>query len=137
MLTRLLSKQPDEILAEMLHPNFQLKTFLKDNRMRSRYDWIQTMTTLLERITTCIGSRERIVMIFEQLPRTLYLEGVYDEIRKPDPITDQLRFNFIQSFLKVSNKFLAMIPHSADDLTKIFERIELQFHKIKSTSPVR
>jgi hypothetical protein len=76
-------------------------------------------------------------MIFEQLPKTSYLEGVYEEIRKPDSITDQLRYNFIQSFLKMSNKFLSMIPHSADGLTKIFERIELQFLKIKSTSPVR
>ena len=29
-----------------------------------------------------------------------------------------------------------MIPHSADDLTKIFERIELQFTKMKSQLPV-
>ncbi len=137
MLSQLLNKQPDEILAEMLHPNFQLKTFLNDHRMRKRYDWILTMTTLLEHISTCVGSRERIVMIFEQLPKTSYLEGVYEEIRKPDSITDQLRFNFIQSFLKISNKFLSMIPHSAYDLTKIFERIELLFLKIKSTSPVR
>jgi hypothetical protein len=95
------------------------------------------MTILLEKITKCEGSRERIVMIIEQLPGTSYIEGVYDEVRKTDPITDQLRFNFIQSFLQISIKFLSMIPHSADDLTKIFERIELQFTKIKSESPVR
>jgi hypothetical protein len=137
MLTNLVNKQPDEILGEMLHPNFQLKTILNDNRMRTRYDWILAMTTLLESITKCIGSRERIVIIFEQLPRTSYLEGVHEEIRKPDSNTDQLRFNFIQSFLKVSNKFLAMIPHSADGLTNILERVELLFTKVTSKSSVR
>ena len=138
MLTKLHNKQPDEILAEMLHPNFQLKRFLNDNRMRTKYDWIFEMTKSLEHITECTDlSRERIVMIFEQLPKTQYLEGVYDEIRKTDTITDELRYNFIQSFLKISTTFLAMIPHSADDLTKIFERLELQFTKIKSQTSVR
>ncbi len=120
----------------MLHSNFRLKQFLNDKRMQERYDWIFSMTKLLEKLTQCIDSRERIVMIFEQLPNTLYLEGVYDEIRKSDPIKNQLRFKFIELFLKISNKFLSMIPHSADGLTKIFERIELQFTKTKSQSDV-
>ncbi len=137
MLTKLCEKSSEQILADMLHNNFQLKRFLNDKRMRNNHDWILTMTILLEKITKCEGSRERIVMIIEQLPGTSYIEGVYDEVRKTDPITDQLRFNFIQSFLQISIKFLSMIPHSADDLTKIFERIELQFTKIKSESPVR
>jgi len=137
MLTKLLDKPSDQILAEMLLPYFQLKTFLNDQRMRNRYDWILSMTKLLERITKCEGSRERIVMILEQLPNTRYLEGIYDEVRKLDPITNQLRFELIQPFLKVSNTFLGIIPHSADDLIKIFERIELQFTKLKSESHVR
>ena len=137
MLTRLLDKQPDDILTEMLHPNFQLKRFLNDNRMKGKYDWILTMTKLLEQLTKCTISRERIVMVYEQLPKTSYLEGVYEEIRKLDSITDELRYDFIQLFLKVSNKFLAMIPHLADDLTKILERIELKFGKQKSQLPVR
>ncbi|CAF4369011.1 unnamed protein product [Rotaria sp. Silwood2] len=128
-LTKLVDKSSDDILTEMLHPNFQLNKFLNDKRMQERYDWIFSMTTLLEKITQCIESRERIVMIFEQLPGTLYLEGVYDEVRKVDPNTNQLRFKFIELFLQISNKFLAMIPHSADGLTKIFERIELQLSK--------
>jgi hypothetical protein len=136
-LTNLLDKPSDQILAEMLRPHFQLKTYLNDQKMRNRYDWILSMTKLLEKITTCNGSRERIVMILEQLPGTLYIEGVYDEVRKLDPITNQLRFELIQLFLKVSNTFLAIIPHSADDLTKIFERIELQFTKVKSELHVR
>ncbi len=94
------------------------------------------MTILLEKITKCIGSNEHMRMVFEKLSDTLYLEGVYDEIRKVDSITNQLRFNFIELFLKISNTFLAMIPDSADALTKIFERIELQFSKNKSESRV-
>jgi hypothetical protein len=120
----------------MFHPNFQLNKFLNDKRMRERYDWIFSMTTLLEKITQCIESHERIVMIFEQLPGTLYLEGVYDEVRKVDPNTNQLRFKFIELFLQISNKFLAMIPHSADGLTKIFDRIELKLSKNQVESRV-
>jgi hypothetical protein len=136
-LTRLREKSSDDILAEMLHNNFQLKRFLNDKRMRDNYEWILTMTTLVEKVTKCEGSRERMVMIMEQLPDTLYIEGVYNEVRKTDPITDELHFDFIQLFLQISIKFLSMIPHSSDGLTKIFERIELQFTKIKSESPVR
>jgi Tfp pilus assembly protein PilO len=120
----------------MLSPNFQLESFLNDKRMQEKYDWIYSMTILLEKITQCVESRERIVMIFEQLPNTLYLEGVYEEIRQLDPDTNQLRFKFIQLFLQISDTFLAMIPHSADGLTKIFERIELQLTKTQSESNV-
>ncbi|CAF0927851.1 unnamed protein product [Adineta steineri] len=134
-LTKLIDKTPDEILAEMLQPNFQLNKFLNDKRMKERFDWMNHMTILLEKITQCIGLREYIIMIYGQLPDTLYLEGVYDEIRKSDPDTNQLRFKFIELFLKISNKFLAMIPHSAHSLTKIVERIELQLTKNQSESP--
>ncbi|CAM4958751.1 unnamed protein product [Rotaria socialis] len=134
-LTKLRSKNPNEILAEMLHPDFQLRRFLNDNRMQRRYDWINSMTILLEKIAQCIESRERIVMIFGQISQSRYLEGVYDEIGETDLTTNQLRFTFIQSFLKVSNVFLSMIPHSAGGLTKIFERIELLFTKIEIKSP--
>jgi hypothetical protein len=120
----------------MVHSNFRLKEFLNDKRMQERFDWIFSMTKLLEKLTHCIESRERIVMIFEQLPNTLYLEGVYDKIREFDPKTNELRFQFIELFLKISNKFLSMIPYSANDLTKIVERIELQFTKTKSQSDV-
>ncbi|CAF5020905.1 unnamed protein product [Rotaria sp. Silwood1] len=135
-LIKLVDKSSDEILIEMLHPNFQLNKFLNDKRMKERYDWIHSMTILLEKITKCIGSNDHIRNVFEQLPDTLYLEGVYDEVPKVDPNTNQLRFNFIELFLKVSNTFLVMIPYSADVLTKIFERIELQFSKIKYESRV-
>ncbi|CAM4799643.1 unnamed protein product [Rotaria magnacalcarata] len=134
-LIKLLDKQQDEILAEMLRPNFQFKRFLRDNRMRNNFNWISTMTKLLEQIVKCIGSRERIVMILQQLPKTSYIEGVYNEVRQLDALTDDLRYDFIQSFLKISIVFISMIPHSADDLTKIFERIELLFTKTKSSSP--
>jgi len=138
MLSKLIDKSPDEILIEMLQPNFQLKRFLKDERMKNNTDWILTMTKLLEKITQCEGSRERVVMVLGVLHDTNYLEnGVYDLVRKPDPITDQLRYEFIQSFLKIAESILNMIPSSADDLTKIVERIELHFTKTKNDSSVR
>jgi hypothetical protein len=92
----------------MLHRNFQLNKFLNDKRMRERCDWIFSMTKLLEKITKCIGSREHILIVFKQLSDTLYLEGIYDEIRKVDSDTNQLRFQFIELFLQISNIFLAM-----------------------------
>ncbi|CAF4970503.1 unnamed protein product [Rotaria sp. Silwood1] len=135
-LVKLVNKSSDEILNELLHPNFQLDKLLNDKRMQERYDWIYSMTILLEKITKCIRSNERIRKVFEKLSDTLYLEGVYDEIRKVDPIKNQLRFNFIELFLKISNTFLVMMPDSANALTKIIERIELQFSKNISESRV-
>ncbi|UJR33622.1 hypothetical protein I4U23_021057 [Adineta vaga] len=135
MMKNLLDEQPDDILTGMLDPKFQLKALLKDRNMKSNYEWILAMTTLLEKITTCNGARDRIALILEKIPQTSYTEGVYEAVRIPDVITDQLRFDFIQSFLKVSNTFLSIIPHLADDLTRIFERIELTFTKIKTPSP--
>jgi hypothetical protein len=76
-------------------------------------------------------------MILAQLPDTLYLKGVYDEVRKLDPDTNQSRLKFIELFLKISNTFLAMIPYSADGLIKIFEHIKLQLTKNKLESRVR
>lgn len=136
MLTKLLELSPDFTLAEMLQPHFQLKRFLNDKRMQTHYDWILSMTKLLEKITKCEGSRERIVMVLAVLSGTTYLEGVYDQVRKPDPISDLLRYELIQSFLKIAQTIFSIIPHSAGDLTKIIERIELQFTKTKTESPV-
>lgn len=135
-LTKLIDKSSDEILNEMLHRNFQLRKFLNDKRMQDRYDWLYSMTVLLEKITKCIGSNERIRTIIEQLPNTSYLEGVYNEVPKVDPATNQLRFHFIQLFLKIANTFLDMIPDTRDTLMKIIERIELKFSKTKSESLV-
>ena len=135
-LANLLDKSSEEILDEMLQPRFQLQQVLNDRQMRDNNSWILKMTELLEKVTRYEGPRERIVTVLQQLPSTVYLEGVYDDIRKPNPLTDELRFDFIQLFLQISIKMLSIIPHSADDLTKIFERIELQLTKSKSTSPV-
>lgn len=137
MMSELLNKSPDEVLRKMLHPNFELKALLKDRQMKINYNWTLAMTTLLEKISTCDGPREDIVTIFAKIPRTSYVDGVHEEITKPDVITDELRFEFVQSFLKMSIRFLDLIPHSADDLTKVFERLELHFFKNKTTSPVR
>ncbi|CAF1207828.1 unnamed protein product [Adineta steineri] len=134
-LTKLIDKTPDEILAEMLHPNFQLNKFLNDKRMQERFDWMNHMTILLEKITKCIGSNEQLRTVFEELPRTLYLEGIYDKIRDVDPTTKQLRFNFIELFLKISNTFLVMMPNSVDAVTKIFERLAFHFSQNQSESP--
>ena len=137
MLTELLGASPDDVLSEMLQSHFQLNRFLNDNRMKTKYDWILSMTRLLELITTCTTARERITMILEQVPDSSYIEGVYTEIRNRDFPLGPLRFHFIQSFLKVSIKFLAMLPHSSEKLIKVFERIAALFTKSVLDTPVR
>ena len=94
------------------------------------------MTTLLEKMTHCVQSREQSVAVYEQLPGTHYLEGVYNEIKSIDPITNQLRFQFIELFLKISNKCIALLPSLADALAKVLERAELLLTKNKSESNV-
>lgn len=120
----------------MINPNFQLSKFLHDKRMQKEYDWVVTMTKLLEKVTQPMELRGNILNIFEQLPDTLYLEGIYDAVRHIDPTTNQMNFNLISSFLHVSHAFLSMMPYSADGLTKIIERIELQMTKNKVESIV-
>ena len=132
----MLPKQPDEILSDMLHSNFPLAALLNDQQMRSKYDWTFAMTRLLEQLTTCDGARERVAMILKEVPGTAYLDGAYEAVRARDVITDELRYDFLQSFLKMSNKFLSLTPYCASDLTKIFERIELAFTKTKSETQV-
>ena len=136
-LPKLLDKSPDEILTEMVDPNFQLNKFLNDKRMLERHDWIVSMTQLLDKITQCTESRERLTIIFEQMANTRYLEGIYDAVRHKDSTTDQLNFTLILSFLHVSETFLTMMPHSAEELAKVIERIELQLTKCSSESKVR
>ncbi|CAF4022002.1 unnamed protein product [Adineta steineri] len=130
MLTQMLDKQPNEILAEMIQINFSIKQFLNDKRMETEKDWIVTITKLFERITTCTDTPERLQFVLKQIPNTVYVEGVYNAVRQLDSKTNQLCFGFLQSFLNMSNKFLALLPHLAIDLEKIFERIELAFTKI-------
>lgn len=137
MLLKLFEKSPEEILTDILQPRFQLQQVLNDKQMREKDNFIRKMTDILAKVTECEGSQERLFMALQQLPNTAYVEGVYEEIRKPNPITDQLRFDFIQSFLQISIKILSVIPHSADGLAKIFERIELNLNKVKSESAVR
>ena len=136
MLTQMLDKQSDEILAEMAEPNFPLKTFLNDERMEMQHDWIITMTKLFERITRCTDVRGHLYPVLGQIQDTEYLEGVYNLVRQLDSKTNQLRFDFLQSFLNISNRLLALLPHLAVHLTKIFERIELGLTKINPNTPV-
>ncbi|CAF1400345.1 unnamed protein product [Adineta steineri] len=62
MLTQMLDKQPNEILAEMIQINFSIKQFLNDKRMETEKDWIVTITKLFERITT-VASQKRYFLI--------------------------------------------------------------------------
>ena len=137
MLTRLADKSPDDILSDLLKPNFSLKALLKHPRMKTEYDWVFHMTRILERVTRCEGAEQRIAMVLTQIPSTDYVEGVYSFVRQQDPITDELHYDFLRSFLKMFTRLLALLPLSAESLMTISERIELTVGKTASTLPVR
>lgn len=136
-LTELEKKSPEEVITAMLERNFRLEDFLKDQRMQENYDWMYSMTVLLEKITYCHEWRGRFIDIFEKILDTSYLKGVCEEIGKFDPSTKQFRFKFIQLFLQICKTFLEIIPHSFARLTLIVERIALRLIENQSNSTVR
>lgn len=136
MLTNLSKKGPDETLRELMNSSFPLSQLLDDDRMQSRFDWVCLMTQILEKVATCTEARERIAMILTRIPNTKYIDGLYAMVRERDPISDEFRYDFLQSFLKMAQRLLAIVPNSSADLTKIFERIELLFTKSPSNTPV-
>lgn len=136
LLKSLVEKTPVEILSDLLNPKFPLSALLNGDQMRDRFDWVFLMTRILERVTTCEGARERISMVLTQLPQTSYVDGIHAMVRTRDSVTDELRYDLLQSFLKMFNRFLALVPQSSESLLKVSERIELLLKKTKSDSLV-
>ncbi|CAF0774800.1 unnamed protein product [Didymodactylos carnosus] len=137
MLLEMSNKEPDILIIDVLRPYFQFKTFLNDDRMKIKYDWIKTMTDILEKIISCTEQRERVAQILSMILGSKYLDGVHEEIRKPDNKTKQLKYDFIHSFLKISDYMLTIMPHSENDLSKIIERVQVTLPKMIESENVQ
>lgn len=59
----MLGKEPDELIIKMSEERFQLKKYLSDDRMKLNFLWLETLTTLFERILNCLGQDKRIAQI--------------------------------------------------------------------------
>lgn len=59
----MLEKEPDELIIRMSEDRFQLKKYLSDDRMKVNFLWLETLTTLFERILNCLGQDKRIAQI--------------------------------------------------------------------------
>ncbi|CAF1002415.1 unnamed protein product [Didymodactylos carnosus] len=121
-LCELADKDLHLLISEILKVRF--KVYLNDKRMGTDYKWIKIMTTILENVTLT-GDCEGISQILIMIPGTIYMNGVHEEIRKPDINTNQLKYDFIQSFLRIADYLLTIMPHSESELSKILERIEI------------
>lgn len=63
MLSDMLKKEADELIIELTRDRFQLDKYLSDERMKTNFEWVQTLTTLFERILGCLGQDKRIAEI--------------------------------------------------------------------------
>jgi hypothetical protein len=68
MLLDMLTKDPDVMIVQLDGPKFQLEKYLSDPRMNTNFEWVQMLTTLFERMLTCLGQGERIARILVCLP---------------------------------------------------------------------
>jgi hypothetical protein len=136
MLTQLLLQEPEEILSAMLQPDFQLKNRLCNRTFNNSIECVICMTNIFERILTCTAAKEKMSKIIQQIPGTAYIEGLYAFVCERDLITNQLNWNFCRSFLKMADGYFDLLPNSAIELTKIFERMELKILKDYSDTPV-
>jgi len=63
MLADMMGKEPDELIIKMSEDKFQLNKYLSDDRMKTNFEWLQMLTTLFERILSCLGQDKRIAEI--------------------------------------------------------------------------
>jgi hypothetical protein len=63
MLSEMLTKDPDQMIVDMTREYFQLDKYLSDDSLKTHFDWVQMLTSLFERILTCIGQEKRIADI--------------------------------------------------------------------------
>lgn len=72
MLLDMLTKDPDVMIVQLDGPKFQLNKYLADPRMNTNFEWVQMLTTLFERMLTCLGQGERIARILVCLHRVVF-----------------------------------------------------------------
>ena len=63
MLSNALTKPDDELILYIERSSFQLDKYLSDARMKEKFDWLQMLTTIFERILGALGQEHRIATI--------------------------------------------------------------------------
>ncbi len=63
MLCNMLKKEPDQMIVDITGDYFQLDKYLSDDRVKTNVEWLETLTTLFERILDCLGQEKRIAEI--------------------------------------------------------------------------
>jgi hypothetical protein len=63
MLSYMLNKEADQLIIDLTRDYFQLSKYLSDDRMKRNFQWLETLTTLFERILGCLGQDKRIADI--------------------------------------------------------------------------
>ena len=66
-----------------------------------------------------------------QLPKSVYFDALYTEIRGNDPKTGTLRFSLILQTLKIIDRLLTINPHAESDVTPLIERIGTSLNRLK------
>jgi len=150
----MLKKEPDQLILDLTRDYFQLDKYLSDDRMKTNFQWLKTLTTLFEQILGCLGQDKRIadilvrnlsfifqiknlVLIQIKLPGTVYFDALYEEIRRNDPHTGTLRFNLILQTLKIINHLLTINPHAESNVTPFIERIGAYLNRLNNENEVR
>jgi hypothetical protein len=59
----MLKKEPDKLILDMTRDTFQLDKYLSDDRMKTNFEWLQTLTSLFEQVLGCLGQEKRIADI--------------------------------------------------------------------------
>lgn len=63
MLNDALTKTDDELILHIERSVFQLDKYLTDERVKEKFDWLQMLTTIFERILGALGQEHRIATI--------------------------------------------------------------------------
>ncbi|CAF1265253.1 unnamed protein product [Didymodactylos carnosus] len=134
-LADLLDKEPNVIVNELIMPSSQFQAYLNHEQIKLNSVWIKSMTDILEKVvSSSTGQHELLGQIFQMLLGSAYLDGIYEETRKPVHIfSSESGFDLIRSFLMISDYMLDIMPHSESELGRIFERMEITLEKAEKT----
>ena len=156
MLNDALTKTDDELIMHIERSVFQLDKYLSDQRMKEKFDWLQMLTTIFERILGALGQDHRIATILVRcfsfsvlkslrshffgqikLPGTVYFDALYEAIRQTDPKTKTYRVQLILQTLKIIERLLAVNPQMEELVSPFLERISSVQLRLPSEDEVR
>lgn len=133
---QLCEKSPDEIFDEISKPSFSLVHVLNDRKMSEQFEFISTMIQIFGKLVCSEKKRDDIVKILREISNTKFIVGVNKLVGEKDPNTNELYYDIIQSFLRLANTYMSMLPSTANDIVETVEKIEYRLTKNQSDSKV-